>query len=456
MTWRIALVVGVLLAVCDVCTRAVRLGQHLRRGAGHHRSRPAGRGRHAHQRRDGLERQAVTNEAGLYTFPNVPVGDYQITATLSGFKPITKTGVHVNAGRQHPRRRSARARRAQRDDPGRGGDDAGRHVGDRPHRARRADRRHAAQRTPRLAGRAAGARRRRRQHGRLGADGRRHVRDRHHVDQRRPRRRVHDDDRRRSVDPRPRRRRLHDGRAELRHRRRSAGADDELSGRVRPLVGGPAAAGHQERHAELPRQRVLESSERRARREHAGRASGRDLEKSPHNYNAYGFTLGGPIYIPGAFNSNKQSSCSSSGARSGSAIARSRNRPAIVPTAAMRNGDFSELLLAHASSRPADRTRPFPGNIIPQDRISPQGRALLNAYPAADSRIPAGREQLDRQPVGLQQPAQGQHQDRLRADVQSSCRGPAHLGAERLERSRAAWACTRRSGTTRAGRWRRR
>ena len=46
----------------------------------------------------GLERRAVTNEAGLYTFPNVPVGDYRITATLSGFKPVARTGVRVNAG----------------------------------------------------------------------------------------------------------------------------------------------------------------------------------------------------------------------------------------------------------------------------------------------------------------------------------------------------------------------
>jgi hypothetical protein len=44
-----------------------------------------------------IERQTVTNEAGLYTFPNVPVGAYQITAMLSGFKPITKSNVQVNA-----------------------------------------------------------------------------------------------------------------------------------------------------------------------------------------------------------------------------------------------------------------------------------------------------------------------------------------------------------------------
>ncbi len=44
------------------------------------------------------ERQTVTNAAGLYTFPNVPVGEYRITASLSGFKPITKSGVQVSAG----------------------------------------------------------------------------------------------------------------------------------------------------------------------------------------------------------------------------------------------------------------------------------------------------------------------------------------------------------------------
>ena len=30
------------------------------------------------------------------------------------------------------------------------------------------------------------------------------------------------------------------------------------------------------------------------------------LEKSPREYNAYGFTLGGPLYIPGTFNSDRQ------------------------------------------------------------------------------------------------------------------------------------------------------
>src|SRR6185436_15226057 len=45
-----------------------------------------------------LERRAVTNEAGLYTFPNVPVGEYRVNAMLQGFKPVSKTDVRVTAG----------------------------------------------------------------------------------------------------------------------------------------------------------------------------------------------------------------------------------------------------------------------------------------------------------------------------------------------------------------------
>ena len=46
----------------------------------------------------GNEQHAVTNEAGVYTFANVPVGTYDLTSTLSGFNTVTKAGVRLNAG----------------------------------------------------------------------------------------------------------------------------------------------------------------------------------------------------------------------------------------------------------------------------------------------------------------------------------------------------------------------
>ena len=36
----------------------------------------------------GVQRSAKTNEAGVYTFPNVPPGNYSLTAQAAGFKKI--------------------------------------------------------------------------------------------------------------------------------------------------------------------------------------------------------------------------------------------------------------------------------------------------------------------------------------------------------------------------------
>ena len=104
---------------------------------------------------------------------------------------------------------------------------------------------------------------------------------------------------------------------------------------------------------------------------------------------------------------------------------------------------------------PLHRRLPLPGQRHPARPHQPERPGAAELVSAADARLPAGHQQLDRHPGDVQQPAQGQHQDRLRAGQQPSHRRPAHVGAARLERSRAADACFRRSGTTRAGRWRR-
>jgi hypothetical protein len=53
-----------------------------------------------------------------------------------------------------------------------------------------------------------------------------------------------------------------------------------------------------------------------------------------------------------------------------------------VPTAAQRNGDFSALLPGTIIYDPTTTPRtPFPGNIIPQDRIDPIARNLMQLYP---------------------------------------------------------------------------
>ena len=380
-----------------------------------------------------IERQAVTNEAGLYTFPTVPVGEYRITAMLSGFKPITKSNVQVNAGLNIRVDVSLEVGALTRDDSGRGGDDARGYVGDRTHAARRTDCRNAAQRTAGVAGRAARTGSRRRQHGRLGADRCRHVRDGRDVDQRRPRRRVHDDDRRRAVDSRACGRRLHDGRAELRHGRRGPGPDDELPGGVRPVVSGTAAAGDQERHAELPRQRVLESSERCARCEHVDAQARRPREVTAQVQRLRVHPRRTDLH-PRDF----QRQPAAAVLLLGSGVAARSHRRGTAGDRA-DGGDAQRRLQCAAprarDSRPAHRSA-VPGERHPARPHQPAGPGAAERVPAADSRVPAGREQLDRQPVGLQQPAEGQHQDRLGPDVESPRGRAPHVGAQRLERSR--------------------
>jgi len=50
-------------------------------------------------------------------------------------------------------------------------------------------------------------------------------------------------------------------------------------------------------------------------------------------------------------------------------------QPGLMPTLAERNGVFSNTVLDPTTGAP------FPGNLIPQSRISPQARALLDFYP---------------------------------------------------------------------------
>ncbi len=109
-------------------------------------------------------------------------------------------------------------------------------------------------------------------------------------------------------------------------------------------------------------------------------------EQEPIKYNSFGFAVGGPIYIPGKFNADKKKLFFYVGEE----WDRTRDeslQQGIVPSLAMRRGDFSELLnpanpffnRARVITDPVTKL-PFQNNIIPGDRISPNGYALLNAY----------------------------------------------------------------------------
>jgi len=108
------------------------------------------------------------------------------------------------------------------------------------------------------------------------------------------------------------------------------------------------------------------------------------LARPAYRYNIAGFSVGGPVYIPGKFNSDKSKLfffVSQEYTRRffdyGSQL---RN----MPTALERGGDFSRSFDANGRLIPiTDPTAgaPFPGNIIPAGRINPLGQSILKFFP---------------------------------------------------------------------------
>ena len=99
-------------------------------------------------------------------------------------------------------------------------------------------------------------------------------------------------------------------------------------------------------------------------------------EPPPLKQNQFGGTFGGPVTVPGLYSGRNRTFFF--GAFEGFRLTRGLTRQAVVASAAERGGDFSFL------SRPVVDPLtglPFPGNVIPADRISPAARQLLALMP---------------------------------------------------------------------------
>lgn len=103
---------------------------------------------------------------------------------------------------------------------------------------------------------------------------------------------------------------------------------------------------------------------------------GSDRQQSPYNRQNVGVTVGGPLKIPGVFDLARTTNFNASytGTRGGDLF----DQYATVPTAAMRNGDFS---ITNTPLYDPATGLPFAGNQIPLSRISPSARALLPYIP---------------------------------------------------------------------------
>jgi hypothetical protein len=103
--------------------------------------------------------------------------------------------------------------------------------------------------------------------------------------------------------------------------------------------------------------------------------------KNPFKWNDYGFELDGPVRIPGLFNGHDRLFFMSN-------YEALRRRQSVlntftVPTAKMFTGDFSELLPSTIIYDP-NTGRPFAGNIIPTSRLDPISVKFLKYYNSAN------------------------------------------------------------------------
>ena len=107
------------------------------------------------------------------------------------------------------------------------------------------------------------------------------------------------------------------------------------------------------------------------------------LPKNPRRRNQFGAQMDGPVVVPGLFDGRNRTFFL--GAYEGVRGETLTSPLSTVPTALMRQGNFSELATA---IRDPLTGQPFPGNIIPTSRLSPVGAADSRVLPGAHPRGP--------------------------------------------------------------------
>jgi hypothetical protein len=109
------------------------------------------------------------------------------------------------------------------------------------------------------------------------------------------------------------------------------------------------------------------------------------VKRPLYRYNVAGYTIGGPFAIPGKFTRWKDKLFFFVAQEFVNLTAPGSLQQVTVPTALERQGDFSQTL--DVSGKLVPITDPlskavFPGNLVPQNRIDPNGQKLLQVFPS--------------------------------------------------------------------------
>ena len=109
------------------------------------------------------------------------------------------------------------------------------------------------------------------------------------------------------------------------------------------------------------------------------------MPKPRYRFNTWNYNLGGPVYVPGAFNRNRDRLFFFWSQEFWPQITTTGINYRTMPGAPEREGDFSQSLdVNNALIVVRDSLgggAPFPGNVVPRNRLDPNGQALLKVFP---------------------------------------------------------------------------
>ncbi len=113
--------------------------------------------------------------------------------------------------------------------------------------------------------------------------------------------------------------------------------------------------------------------------------NGEATPRLPYRYNVETYALGGPVFIPKHWNTDKKRLFFFVSQEYTGQFVSGGSQFKYTPTALERQGDFSKSFNNNGSLiqvlDPANGNKPFPGNVIPASRINPVGQQLLNFFP---------------------------------------------------------------------------
>ena len=109
------------------------------------------------------------------------------------------------------------------------------------------------------------------------------------------------------------------------------------------------------------------------------------VAEAPYRYTTAGFNVGGPLYIPGLFNRERRRLFFFFSSEQLREARPQAIRQVTTPTEAERRGDFSDSRDLNGAliqvRDPLNGAQPFPGNVIPANRLNSSGQNYLKLLP---------------------------------------------------------------------------